>query len=440
MLNGLKDKVNGILDKLKGKHLTKDYVENVLREVRLALLEADVHYKVAGKFIESVKTNIIGSKILESLTPYQQIIDLVYKEFVLLMGEEAILLEPPKDTLHIWEIVGLQGSGKTTQSAKLAKFYKDKGYKVLLASLDVYRPAAIEQLRILANNNELDFFEDKEKKPVKLAKKARQYSEKNSYDLLILDTAGRLHIDKEMMKEVENVKAAVKANEIILVVDSMVGQDAANIAKEFNEKLNITGSILTKFDSDTRGGAALSVKYISQAPILFIGIGEKIKDIEVFYPDRMAQRILNMGDVLTLIDKAKEHYDEDKAKEQLDKLLKAQFDFNDYLDQLKQLQKMGSLESLIDMIPGFSQYKKQLGNQIPNEKDIRHIEAMILSMTKDERSHPELVNYSRRKRIAKGSGNSINEVNKFMKNFERTKKMMKKGKMKNMFKNMNLPF
>ncbi len=439
MLNNLKDKISSVLSQLKGKRLNKDYVEKVLREMRISLLEADVHYKVASEFINLVKEKTTGEKILGSLTPYQQIVDIVYQEFVKIMGEKPVLLEPQKGRLNIMEIVGLQGSGKTTQVAKLSNFYKKQGYKVLVTSLDVYRPAAIDQLRILANNNDLDFYYEESKKPIKMAKKAKDYAVKNNYDILIFDTAGRLHIDKEMMKEVKVVKDTVKADEIILVVDSMVGQDAANIAKEFNDKLNITGSILTKLDSDTRGGAALSVRFISEAPILFIGKGEKIDDIEQFYPDRMAQRILGMGDILSLVEKAKDTVDQKQAEKQLKKLMDAKFDFNDYLQQMKQLRKMGSLESIIEMIPGLSNMTKQLKNQIPSEKDLIHIEAMILSMTPTERVHPNIINYKRRQRIAKGSGNSLIAVNKFIKNFEMAKKMMKKGKMKNLFKNFNLP-
>ncbi|MCK5398825.1 signal recognition particle protein [bacterium] len=440
MLDNLKERLRNTFAKLQGKRLTASYVEKVLREVRVALLEADVHYKVASSFIKNVKELATGEKILASLTPYQQIIDIVYQEFVKVMGETAVELAPVKGKLTVFEIVGLQGSGKTTHTAKLAHHFQSAGFKVLTVSVDVYRPAAIEQLKILCNNNDLESFDHSGSKPVKIAKKAYDHARKNGYDILIIDTAGRLHIDDAMMKEALAIKKTAESNEIILVVDSMAGQDAANVAREFNELLNITGSILTKLDSDTRGGAALSVRAISDAPLLFAGTGEHIADMEVFHPDRMAQRILGMGDVLSLVEKAKDAIDEEQAQKQMEKILSARFDFNDYLEQMKQINKMGSLESILEMMPGFSQMSKQMKSQIPSEKDLKHIEAMILSMTPEERSTPSMINHNRRKRIAAGSGNSIIDVNRFIKNFDKTKKMMKKGNMKKMMKNINLPF
>ncbi len=439
MLENIKDKLNAILSKLKGKHLTADLVEKILREVRIALLEADVHYKAASDLIAAIKEKAVGEKVLQSLTPYQQIIDIVYKEFTSVLGGKEFILEPQRGRLNVWEIVGLQGSGKTTNTAKIAYFFKAKGFKVIVASCDVNRPAAIEQLRILAKSNGLDFFENSEKKAAAIAKKAREHAERTGCELLLLDTAGRLHIDKDLMDEALDIKKLAKADEIVLVVDAMIGQQAAVMTKEFHEKLSVTGAVLTKLDSDTRGGAALSVRHISGAPVIFAGTGEKIGDLEYFYPERVASRILGMGDLLTLIEKSKESFDEEKAKESVEKLLKAEFNFNDYLEQMKELKKMGSLESLMEMIPGFSSMNKQMRAQIPTENDLKHIEAMILSMTPAERIDPRTIDFSRRKRIAKGSGNSLDDVNRFIKNFEMSKKMMKKSNFKKMFKNMNFP-
>ncbi|HHZ16491.1 MAG TPA: signal recognition particle protein [Peptococcaceae bacterium] len=422
----ISEKIQAIFKNLRGKgKLTEKDVQAAMREVRLALLEADVSYKVVKEFINKVTERAVGSEVLESLTPAQQVIKIVHEELTQLMGgtqsKISLAAKPPTVVM----MVGLQGSGKTTSSAKLARHMKKQGKSPLLAACDVYRPAAIKQLQVLGEQLDIPVFSLGDKQsPVDIARGARAHAEKNGFDLVILDTAGRLHIDEELMEELAQIKQQCHPQEILLVVDAMTGQDAVNVAEKFNQTLGLDGVILTKLDGDTRGGAALSVKAVTGQPIKFTGMGEKLDALEPFYPDRMASRILGMGDVLTLIEKAQATVDLKKAQELERKLRQNEFTFDDYLDQLQQLQKMGPLNQLIEMIPGLGKLKGMQGVEI-NEKDIKHVEAIIRSMTREERRKPDIINGSRRKRIAMGSGTSIQEVNRTIKQFEQMQKMMK---------------
>lgn len=437
---GLSSKLQDITKRLRGKaRITESDLKEMLREVKLALLEADVNYMIVKEFIASVQEKALGQDVLKSLTPGQQVIKIVKDELVELLGgtESKINFTPNPPTVIM--LVGLQGSGKTTTAGKLANLLRKQGKKPLLVACDVYRPAAIKQLQVVGAQLNIPVFANEQSKDVvHIAKQAMSTAMSKLNDVVILDTAGRLHIDEELMQELKNVKANVKPHEILLVVDSMTGQDAVNVAKSFNENLGIDGVVLTKLDGDTRGGAALSVKKVTGRPIKFAATGEKLTDIEVFHPDRMAQRILGMGDVLSIIEKAEESFDLEEAEKIEKQLKKKEFDLDDYLTQLRQIKKMGSFSSLLKLVPGMNQLK----DVKIDDKEFVRIEAMICSMTKAERKNPKLLNGSRRVRIAKGSGTSVQEINKFMKSFEMTQKMMKqmqnnKGGMKKMMKNMD---
>ena len=438
---GLSSKLQDITKRLRGKaRITESDLKEMLREVKLALLEADVNYMIVKEFIASVQEKALGQDVLKSLTPGQQVIKIVKDELVELLGgtESKINFTPNPPTVIM--LVGLQGSGKTTTAGKLANLLRKQGKKPLLVACDVYRPAAIKQLQVVGDQLNIPVFANEQSKDVvHIAKQAMSTAMSKLNDVVILDTAGRLHIDEELMQELKNVKANVKPHEILLVVDSMTGQDAVNVAKSFNENLGIDGVVLTKLDGDTRGGAALSVKKVTGRPIKFAATGEKLSDIEVFHPDRMAQRILGMGDVLSIIEKAEESFDLEEAEKIEKQLKKKEFDLDDYLTQLRQIKKMGSFSSLLKLVPGMNQLK----DVKIDDKEFVRIEAMICSMTKAERKNPKLLNGSRRIRIAKGSGTSVQEINKFMKSFEMTQKMMKqmqnnKGGMKKMMKGMDL--
>ena len=437
---GLSAKLQEVTRKLRGKaRITESDLKEMLREVKLALLEADVNYAIVKEFINTIQEKALGQDVLKSLTPGQQVIKIVKDELVELLGgtESKINFTPNPPTIIM--LVGLQGSGKTTTAGKLANLLRKQGKKPLLVACDVYRPAAIKQLQVVGGQLNIPVYANENSKDVvKIARQAIDVAISKLNDVVILDTAGRLHIDEELMNELKNVKANVKPHEILLVVDSMTGQDAVNVAKAFNEALGIDGVVLTKLDGDTRGGAAISVKKITGRPIKFAATGEKLSDIEVFYPDRMASRILGMGDVLSIIEKAEEAIDIEDA-EKLEKQLKKKkdLDLDDYLTQLRQIKKMGSFSSLLKMIPGMNQLK----DVKVDDKEFVRIEAIISSMTKEERQNPKLLNGNRRVRIAKGSGTSVQEINKFMKSFEMTQKMMRQMKdsknMKRMMKNMN---
>ena len=437
---GLSEKLQGITRKLRGKaRITESDLKEMLREVKLALLEADVNYIIVKEFINTIQEKALGQDVLKSLTPGQQVIKIVKDELVELLGgtESKINFTPNPPTVIM--LVGLQGSGKTTTAGKLANLLRKQGKKPLLVACDVYRPAAIKQLQVVGGQLNIPVFANENSKDVvKIARQAIDTAISKLNDVVILDTAGRLHIDETLMTELKNVKANVKPHEILLVVDSMTGQDAVNVAKSFNENLGIDGVVLTKLDGDTRGGAAISVKKITGRPIKFAATGEKLSDIEVFHPERMASRILGMGDVLSIIEKAEESFDLEEA-EKLEKQLKKkkELDLDDYLAQLKQVKKMGSFSSLLKMIPGMGQLK----DVKVDDKEFVRIEAIISSMTKEERRNPKVLNGNRRVRIAKGSGTSVQDVNKFMKSFEMTQKMMKQMQneknMKKMMKGIN---
>ena len=421
----LSDKLQNVFKNLRGKgRLSEADVKAALKEVKMALLEADVSFKVVKQFISAVQERAIGQDVLNSLTPGQMVIKIVNEEMVKLMGSEMTEIQlKPGNEITIIMMVGLQGAGKTTFTAKIAGKLKQMGKKPLLVACDVYRPAAIEQLQINGEKQGVSVFSMGDKnKPVDIAKAAVEHAQKNGFQVVILDTAGRLHIDEEMMQELIEIKEKVEVFQTLLIVDAMTGQDAVNVAETFEEKIGIDGVVLTKMDGDTRGGAALSIKAVTGKPILYIGMGEKLSDLEQFYPDRMASRILGMGDVLTLIEKAEAAVDVDKAKEMERKFKKAEFGFDDYLESMNQMKKMGSLTDLLSMLPG-------VGNQIKDvqidESQMGKIEAMILSMTKEERSNPDILNPSRKKRIAQGAGVSIADVNRLVKQFEQGKKMMK---------------
>lgn len=437
---GLSSKLQETFKKLRGKgKLTEKDVKEAMREVKMALLEADVNYKVVKDFIKAVSERAVGQEVMESLTPGQYIIKIVNEELVNLMGNTESKINVSGTPPTVIMFVGLQGAGKTTMAGKLALHLKKHNKKPLLVAGDIYRPAAIKQLQVLGAQIDVPVFSLGDKtSPVDIARAGIENAKKTSRDYVIIDTAGRLHIDTELMDELKNIKNSANPNEILLVVDSMTGQDAVNVAEQFNNMLDITGVILTKLDGDTRGGAALSVKAVTGKPIKFIGMGEKLSDIEVFYPDRMASRILGMGDVLSLIEKAQEAFDEKKAEELQQKMMTQQFTLEDFLDQMQQMKKMGPLKDLLKMIPGMDASK--LGDIQVDEREMAHTEAIIKSMTKKERVNPSIINASRKKRIAKGSGTTIQDVNKLLSSFEQARKMMKqfgdmgkgmkKGKMK----------
>lgn len=441
IFEGLAEKLQNTLKNLKGKgKLTEKDVEAAMREVKLALLEADVHYKVVKDFVKKVKERSIGAEVLESLTPGQQVIKIVNEELSELMGGVQSKLNLSSKPPTVIMLVGLQGAGKTTTAGKLALNLKKQGKQPMLIACDIYRPAAIKQLEVVSEKAGAVFFSDEgNKDAVDIAKKGLEKAKTLGYDIVIVDTAGRLHIDETLMEELSSIKKNVKPHEILLVVDSMTGQDAVNIAQSFDDTLGIDGVILTKLDGDTRGGAALSIKAVTQKPIKFAAIGEKLEDLEPFYPDRMASRILGMGDVLSLIEKAQGAFDEKSAKAMQDKIKSSDFTFDDFLEQMQQVKKMGPLKDLIQMIPGVSQMKGIKDIDI-DDKELVRVEAIIQSMTKQERQNPSIINASRRKRIAKGSGNEVSQVNRLLKQFEESKKMMKqftqmnksmkKGKMK----------
>ncbi|MGL5972390.1 MAG: signal recognition particle protein [Oscillospiraceae bacterium] len=421
---GLAEKLGAAFKGLKSKgKLSESDIKNAMREVRVALLEADVNYKIAKDFVKVVSEKSLGQDVLTSLIPSQQVIKIVKDELVELMGKNVERIKIPSKPPCIIMMCGLQGSGKTTHSGKLAKMLKKDGHRPLLVAADIYRPAAIEQLKVIGESISVPVFSMGEENPVLICKNALSHAKDYGYDIVILDTAGRLHIDDDLMKELENVKEAVKPNEILLVIDSMTGQDAVNVAESFNNLLEIDGVILTKLDGDTRGGAAISVRAVTGKPIKFIGTGEKLDDLEQFHPDRMASRILGMGDVLSLIEKAQDNYDE-KEVEKLEKKIKQnKFDLNDMLSQFEQLDKMGSIQQILGMLPG------NLGNKISesdiDERQLHRVKAIIRSMTTQEREVPKIINAQRKRRIAKGSGVEVQEVNKVLKQFEQTSKMIK---------------
>lgn len=428
--DSLSEKLQNVFKNLRSKgRLTEDDVKAALKEVKMALLEADVNFRVVKQFTKDVQERAIGQDVMNGLNPGQMVIKIVNEEMVKLMGSETteIAFRPGKE-LTVIMMAGLQGAGKTTTTAKIAGKLKSKGKKPLLVACDVYRPAAIEQLKINGEKQGVDVFAMGDKnKPEDIAKAALEHAKKNDYQVLIIDTAGRLHVDEEMMDELARIKEATDVYQTLLVVDAMTGQDAVNVASSFDEKIGIDGVILTKLDGDTRGGAALSIKAVTGKPILFAGMGEKLSDLEQFYPDRMASRILGMGDVLTMIEKAQENIDEEKAKELEQKMRKNEFDFEMYLDSMSQMKKMGGLGSIMGMMPGLGMGAGKMPEIDTDaaEKNMARIEAIIYSMTPEERRNPKLMNPSRKNRIAKGAGVDISEVNKLVKQFEQMKKMMK---------------
>lgn len=426
VFEGLSDKLQNALGKLKGKgKLTEKDVDMAMREVRLALLEADVNFKVVKDFIKKVKERAIGSEVMESLTPGQHVIKIVNEELTKLMGEKEAKLEFASTPPTVILMCGLQGAGKTTTSGKLALNLRKQNKRPLLVACDVYRPAAIKQLQVVGEKVEVPVFSMGDKhSPVDIAKASLEHGRKNGNDIIIIDTAGRLHIDEDLMDEIKNIREAVNPTEILLVLDAMTGQDAVNVASSFNENLSITGVVLTKLDGDARGGAALSIRAVTGRPIKFVGMGEKLDELQTFHPDRMASRILGMGDVLSLIEKAQSTIDEKKAYELEQKIRSAQFTFDDFLDQMDQMKNMGPLDELLGMMPGVN--SKALKGLNIDEKEIARIEAIIKSMTKEERETPEIINSSRRKRIALGSGTNVQDVNRLLKQFRETKKMMKR--------------
>lgn len=437
---GLSSRLQEITRKMKGEaRITESNMKDMLREVKLALLEADVNYKIVKEFINNVQEKALGQDVMKSLKPGEQVVKIVRDELTELLGgtESKINISPNPPTVIM--LVGLQGSGKTTTAGKLANLLRKQGKKPLLVACDVYRPAAIKQLQVVgAQLNIPVYSEENNKDVVTIARRAISTAISKLNDVVILDTAGRLHVDEELMQELKNLKSSVKPHEILLVIDAMTGQDAVNVATDFNTKVGIDGVILTKLDGDTRGGAALSVKKVTGAPIKFVGTGEKLSELEVFYPDRMASRILGMGDVLSIIDKAEQALDMEQAEKLEEQLRKNKFDLNDYLLQLQQIKKMGSFSSILKMLPGMNKLK----DIKVDDKEFDKIEAIINSMSAEERTNPKILNGSRRKRIAKGSGRQVSEINKFMESFEMTQKMMKqmknKGSMRKMMKNMKL--
>ena len=438
--DNLSDKLSGVFKRLRSKgKLSEADVKTAMREVRLALLEADVNYKVAKDFTNAVTEKCIGENVMESLTAPQTVVKIVKEELTALMGSEQARLKISNKIPTVIMMCGLQGSGKTTHSAKLAKYLKAQGHRPLLVACDIYRPAAIEQLKVVGKAVDTPVFEMGTEKPEKTAVKAVAHARDYGYDFVILDTAGRLHIDDELMAELKRITEAVEVNDILLVIDSMVGQDAVNIAKAFNDILEIDGVILTKLDGDTRGGAALSVRAVSGKPIMFTGVGEKLDELDEFHPDRMASRILGMGDVLSLIERVESEMDQKKAEEAARKLEENRFDMNDLLEQFRQIKKMGSLKNILSMLPGMD---KQLRDVDIDDRQLLRIEAIIKSMTKKEREKPDIINASRRRRIAAGSGMRVEDVNKLLRQYEQMKKMFKqmntKGGKRRMMHNMRI--
>ena len=423
----LSEKLQNVFKKLRSKgKLTEEDVKVALKEVKMALLEADVSFKVVKQFIKSVQERAVGQDVMNGLNPGQMVIKIVNEELINLMGSETTELPiKPGNGITIVMMAGLQGAGKTTTVAKLAGKLKSKGKRPLLVACDVYRPAAITQLEINGEKQGVDVFSMGDKqKPVNIAKAALEHAKNNGYNVVLIDTAGRLHIDEEMMRELAEIKEALEVDATVLTVDAMTGQDAVNVAQTFNDKIGIDGVILTKMDGDTRCGAALSIKSVCGKPILYVGMGEKLSDLEQFYPDRMASRILGMGDVMSLIEKVQENIDEEKAREMEQKMKKAQFGFDDYLESMNQMKNMGGLSSVLNMLPGMGNKMKDIESMV-DEKDMAKKEAIILSMTPKERSNPDILNLSRKKRIAKGAGVDIVEVNRMVKQFEQARKMMK---------------
>ena len=432
--DSLTEKLQNVFNNLRSKgRLTEDDVKAALREVKMALLEADVNFKVVKNFVKSVQERAVGQDVMSGLNPGQMVIKIVNDELVNLMGSETTEIKfQPGSQKTVIMMMGLQGAGKTTTTAKLAGKFKLKGKKPLLVACDVYRPAAIKQLQINGEKQGVEVFSmGDNQKPANIAKAALEHAEKNGNNVIILDTAGRLHIDEEMMEELQEIKNTVEVHQSILVVDAMTGQDAVNVAENFNEKIGIDGVIVTKLDGDTRGGAALSIKAVTGCPILYVGMGEKLSDLEQFYPDRMASRILGMGDVLSLIEKAGEEIDEEQARKMTEKLKKSQFDFEDYLESMKQMRKMGGLGSIMNMLPGLGGMGGLGKGKMPDidaddaEQKMARVEAIIYSMTIKERQNPDIITPQRKRRIAAGAGVDISEVNKMMKQFEQMRKMMK---------------
>ncbi|MDD6732999.1 MAG: signal recognition particle protein [Lachnospiraceae bacterium] len=443
----LTDKLQKVFKGLKSKgRLTEDDVKKSLKEVKMALLEADVNFKVVKQFVKKIEERAIGEEVMNGLNPAQMVIKIVNEEMISLMGDEITEIKyQPGKAITVILMCGLQGAGKTTTTAKLAGKMKLKGKKPLLVACDVYRPAAIKQLQVNGEKQGVEVFAMGETiSPVDIAKASVEYAAKNGHNVVILDTAGRLHVDEAMMDELKKIKEMVSVHQTILVVDAMTGQDAVNVATQFEEQIGLDGIILSKMDGDARGGAALSVKAVTGKPILFIGMGEKLSDLEPFYPDRMANRILGMGDILTLIDKVKDsniEIDADKEKEMAARMKKGKFDFNDYLESMKQMKKLGGISSILGMMPGMGISKDELENAI-DEKELAHMEAIVLSMTKQERANPKLLNPRRKNRIAKGAGVDIAVVNRFVKQFEQSQKLMKQlpGMMKGGKKGFRFPF
>ncbi len=425
----LTDKLQNIFKNLRSKgRLTESDVKAALKEVKMSLLEADVNFKVVKQFVNSVEERAIGQDVMNGLNPGQMVIKIVNEELIALMGSETVeIAMQPGKAITVIMMAGLQGAGKTTATAKIAGKLKTKGKKSLLVACDIYRPAAVEQLKINGQKVEVDVFSmGTDHKPVEIAKSAIAHAEKNGHNVVILDTAGRLHIDEDMMAELQQIKSEISVHQTLLVVDAMTGQDAVNVAKEFDEKIGIDGVVLTKLDGDTRGGAALSIKAVTGKPILYAGMGEKLTDMEQFYPDRMANRILGMGDVLSLIEKAQENItlDEETTKDMAGRMKKGKFDFEDYLESMRQMRKMGGLASIMGMLPGMGMKAGDFDSDA-SEKQLKQTEAIVLSMTKAERRNPKLLNPQRKHRIAKGAGVDIAAVNRFVKQFEQMQKMMK---------------
>ncbi|HAR91892.1 MAG TPA: signal recognition particle protein [Eubacterium sp.] len=443
----LSDKLQNIFKGLRSKgKLTEDDIKASMKEVKIALLEADVNFKVVKNFVKDVTEKSLGEEVMTSLTPGQMVIKIVNEELTQLLGSDTTELSLKSgNEISVIMMMGLQGAGKTTTASKLAGKLKTQGKKPLLVALDIYRPAAIEQLKVNAEKQDVPFFSMGDKnKPVDIAKASIEHAKQNNYNTVIFDTAGRLHIDEDMMNELVEIKDTIEIDDALLVVDAMTGQDAVNVAKEFDEKIGIDGIIVTKLDGDTRGGAALSIKAVTGKPIMYVGMGEKLSDLEQFYPDRMASRILGMGDVLSLIEKAEQTIDEEKAKEMESRLKKAEFTYDDYLEYMGQINNMGGLSSILKMMPGMG--NKVSEDMLPSEKQLTQIEAIIYSMTPEERNNPDLINPSRKRRIADGAGVDVAQVNRLTKQFEQAKKMMKNmngmmgGKGKKGMKGMKLPF
>jgi signal recognition particle subunit SRP54 len=424
VFESLSGKLQETLKKLRGQgKLTEKNIDESLREVRLALLEADVNFKVVKDFIARIKERAVGQEVLSSLTPGQQVVKIVYDELTQLMGGEESPLKVASQPPTVIVLVGLQGAGKTSTAGKLGSLLKKQNHRPLLVAADIYRPAAIKQLQVLGKQLDLPVFSLEGSDPVKIAKQGLEFSLSHQNDIVIIDTAGRLHINEELMNELKQIQAAVNPQEILLVVDAMTGQDAVNVAGTFKETLGLSGVILTKLDSDTRGGAALSVRAVTNCPIKYTGLGEKMADLEVFHPGRMASRILGMGDVLSLIEKAEAAVDPNKAKSMFDKMRKADYNLQDFLEQMREMRKMGPLDQILGMLPG--QMTKQLKGVQVNEKEMVKLEAIIQSMTKQERANPTIINGNRRRRIASGSGTTVQDVNRLLQQFEQSRKMMK---------------